>query len=80
MGEGLALRLSQVSEKGAKKERELKSAPFDVNSGWTDLNRRPLVPQTSTLNPCATTRNISAIRQEGNIAQLPYRVNKERKQ
>ena len=25
-------------------------------SGWADLNRRPLVPQTSTLNPCATAR------------------------
>jgi hypothetical protein len=27
-------------------------------SGWADLNRRPLVPQTSTLNPCATTRDV----------------------
>ncbi len=27
-------------------------------SGWADLNRRPLVPQTSTLNPCATARNV----------------------
>ena len=25
-------------------------------SGWADLNRRPRVPQTRTLNPCATTR------------------------
>ena len=27
-----------------------------LESGWADLNRRPLVPQTSTLNPCATAR------------------------
>lgn len=25
-------------------------------SGWADLNRRPQVPQTCTLNPCATAR------------------------
>ena len=25
-------------------------------SGWADLNRRPHVPQTCTLNPCATAR------------------------
>src|SRR6056297_3307012 len=27
-------------------------------SGWADLNRRPHVPQTCTLNHCATARSI----------------------
>ena len=38
------------------KSRPDKSDRLCYSSGWADLNRRPQVPQTCTLNPCATAR------------------------
>ena len=40
------------------------------SSGWADLNRRPQVPQTCTLNPCATARYTYFYDRKN----LPYRL------
>ena len=51
-------RRSSVSNPPQGKEKATTGVKPAVafRSGWADLNRRPLVPQTSTLNPCATAR------------------------
>ncbi len=55
-----------------------KSLPGDLRlqagfSGWADLNRRPHVPQTCTLNPCATARFVrcEGSTEAGGVSMLP---------
>ena len=47
-------RLTAVAMRERRNPRRSKGF---VWSGWPDLNRRPLVPQTSALPDCATARS-----------------------